>query len=852
MKKQDKIVFYHDVDIKDVEPVNYIDINFQAFDVDKAIPDPFIIKKGKEEISDIWVKDNKLTKAYKREYREIHNEKTTANVYVPKFPLAFDIETTTIIDYEKDKRGRIKYDDTGAPMIARAEGYAYHWQILVNETVVHCKSWTECMTVFRLVCNKLRLSAFVEGIPNHVFKARCLIANMGFEFQFMNQHFLSMGDKWTKIFAISNRSPLIAETDSGFVFQDALKISNSSLEKLSKLYSLPSKKSHDLDYSLVRNTKTTMTDEEINYCSLDVRILGDFHRWIMQNYHANGLDYPLTSTGLLRDTLGKYFEITEFKTKEYTKNGKKKTYKELSRFAKTIPDLFPDTYDEYADTMLFGFRGGYTHANVRNANRILENVNGGDFTSSYPYVMMFQKFPVSKFESCRKDISVIEHLIKKGRAVMMKLRFHGLENLTSHSLESVNKTWEYKECGKSIKEFVNKTNSIVDNGRVLCADVLTVSLTDIDYESYKMFYKWDSVEVLEAKSAQYGLLPDYVRLSVSTYYHFKKILKRPDDEEQTTEYKLSKAMVNANYGLMCEKLHINEIVFDPERFMWYESMPQDKYELQQAYIDEIYGKNKDDKKYNKRPKTILSPYWGIWTTAHARNNLFQILMKISDKDSIYCDTDSIYFLNPEKNWAICEEYNKKVMNDNLKLIKEWNEKWGFDIDEYNKMNPDEQKKYVEETHGLIPDYFADLGTFDKLNKIGNYTRFKTLGAKRYVKEWYDKKGELKVEQTIAGLPKTALCEYCKKNDKDPFAVFKNGMSIKNVKKAHAYNDRPHTREITDYQGNTETMTEYASVGIFDVSFSMKMDSAYTRLILSYVESIKRKDLREYIRQGDKK
>ena len=35
-----------------------------------------------------------------------------------------------------------------------------------------------------------------------------------------------------------------------------------------------------------------------------------------------------------------------------------------------------------------------------------------------------------------------------------------------------------------------------------------------------------------------------------------------------------------------------------------------------------------------------------------------------------------------------------------------------------------------------------------------------------------KKGKLEVEQTIAGLPKTALCEYCKKNNKDPFDVFK--------------------------------------------------------------------------------
>ena len=72
--------------------------------------------------------------------------------------------------------------------------------------------------------------------------------------------------------------------------------------------------------------------------------------------------------------------------------------------------------------------------------------------------------------------------------------------------------------------------------------------------------------------------------------------------------------------------------------------------------------------YIKNKKQVLVYQWGVWITAWARHELFKGILEINE-DVIYCDTDSIKFLNYEKyeNWI--NEYNKNCIDEINNALK---------------------------------------------------------------------------------------------------------------------------------------------------------------------------------------
>ena len=163
-------------------------------------------------------------------------------------------------------------------------------------------------------------------------------------------------------------------------------------------------------------------------------------------------------------------------------------------------------------------------------------------------------------------------------------------------------------------------------------------------------------------------------------------------------------------------------------------------------------------------------------------------------------------INHDKHKHIFEEYNKEIIELNKSLFND--------------------------------DCFYDLGCFDF---EGTYPRFKTLGAKRYIKDKYNKKsGKYETVQTIAGLPKTAFVDYCKKHNLNPYEEFKNELTLKkadSTKKTTCYNDEPHGETVTDCNGISEFMFEYSSVAIYDIPFKMSLSEDFVAL-LNFFETMK--------------
>src|SRR5699024_2468323 len=107
--------------------------------------------------------------------------------------------------------------------------------------------------------------------------------------------------------------------------------------------------------------------------------------------------------------------------------------------------------------------------------------------------------------------------------------------------------------------------------------------------------------------------------NIARYFEKKTLLK--GDESMFYEYCLSKAKLNAIYGMTAQCPVKQNIIFSNGEFIEEDRDPRE------IYID-----------YKK--KAYLPYQWGVWCTAWARYRLHEGL-KLAGNDAVYIDTDSI-------------------------------------------------------------------------------------------------------------------------------------------------------------------------------------------------------------------
>ena len=86
-------------------------------------------------------------------------------------------------------------------------------------------------------------------------------------------------------------------------------------------------------------------------------------------------------------------------------------------------------------------RVGYTHANWIYADEIIEDVSSFDFSSSYPYVMLTEKYPMTQFKPC--NLKSHENMIKSF-AYLIKVRFKNIKSKYYNNFISQNKCLKIK------------------------------------------------------------------------------------------------------------------------------------------------------------------------------------------------------------------------------------------------------------------------------------------------------------------------------------------------------------------------------------------------------------------------
>lgn len=683
-------------------------------------------------------------------------------------PCAFDIETSSFyndhgkIVTQDEKMKRAEKDSTYNP---RKIAIMYVWQMDINGLIVMGRTWHEFIYVCSELSSKLDLSV----------KKRLVVYvhNLSYEFQFIRKRFT-----WDKVFAIDNRSPVYAITDTGIEFRCSYYLSGYSLAKLGdNLNKYPVKKMvGDLDYKLIRNSKTPLSVKEIRYCINDVKVVVSYIQEMIDD-NKGITKIPLTKTGIVRRYCRKKCLYTEKHKINYK-------YKDL------MNRLTLNGMEEF-NLLHSAFQGGFTHASAFHVNDICKNVGSIDFTSSYPAVMICEKYPMSKGRKVVISSKEEFQKVRKQYGMVFAVTFYHLQP----KLEQDNPI--------SYSHSVIKGHYVTNNGRVVSADELSTVCTNIDFTVYEYFYKWDAVKIGLCYVYQMDYLPKELVESIVTLYENKTTLKGVIGKE--VEYLHSKEQLNSVYGMSVTSPVRDEYHY--ENSEWLSSKLDNE------------GKNEAIKKYNEGKKRFLFYPWGVFVTAYARRNLFSGIMAFG-YDYIYSDTDSIKGFNFEKHKDYIEQYNR-MDEEKLKMACKAQ---GID---FKRVKP----KTIKGKEKLI-------GVWDY---EGEYKRFKTLGAKRYMVEKDDvlrvdgKSYDLSL--TVSGVNKFKAIPYLKEHYKDNteiFNEFSDGMYINPLecgKNLHTYIDEERSGYVTDYLGNVAKYDELSSIHLEGTSYTMNLTEMYLRYLM---------------------
>lgn len=682
--------------------------------------------------------------------------KTNKRIEYLNAPCAFDIETTSF--YQKGDAGIPSLEDEGKGYEKKATMYAF--VLGIDGKCVLGRTWEDFTNYLHRIAEFYSLSTRRRMI--------IYVHNLDFEFQFIKDIL-----QWDRVFATDERKPLSALTTDGFEFRDSYKLSGYSLKWVGEhLHTYKVRKmSGDLDYSLFRHSTTPLTDKEKGYILNDGLVV---MAYIQEEIDRLGdiTKIPLTKTGYVRrlcrracyprDDIHAYCEYYDL-----------------------MQDNPISSLTEYQE-LKRAFQGGFTHASCLRSFAKLTDVHSYDFTSSYPAVMVTERYPMGKGRIVQiHSVKELDDLCKL-YAVLFDVEIFGLED-----------NYHFEHYLSSSK-CTDKRGFTLDNGRIVKASHLYTTWTDVDYLIAKRCYRWERIAVANVRIYEKGYLPLPLVRSILTLYRTKTELKGVKGRE--VEYLHSKEQLNSCYGMCVTDVLQDEITYKDGKW-------------------EDVGKSTPEEtimKYNLSRNRFLSYKWGVWVTAYARRNLWMGGILNLQGDYVYSDTDSVKFIHLDRHKAQFDHYNE---------------------------NMDRKIRRICKLRGLEYEDFAPKTKEGKTKEIGlwdyegKYDHFKTLGAKRYMVE---KEGS--ITSTISGINKTVfdpwIMDEARKKGCTPFDLFSDDLYVDKEhtgKNTHSYLDYPQDGVMMDYQGNLGEYHEKSSVHLEKADYSFNEIARYTDIILGYKE-----------------
>lgn len=527
--------------------------------------------------------------------------------------------------------------------------------------------------------------------------------NMAYDWVFLRQFFFQEYAHPDKQLNTKSHYPILIQwTDEGLILKDSLILAQRSLDKWAQDMQVEHQKAvGKWDYDKIRNQNYEFTADELEYIEHDTLAGVECINTLMKQLNKSIYSMPYTATGIPRE--------------ECRHRGKPQhAHDAFLRLA--------TTYDQQHKLEKV-YHGGFTHANRHFLNRTIEGLTRCyDFASSYPFCILSEKYAAEKFtpyENCTVEdiLEMSEDYAFMFKLIMIKPRLIN-DNIEMPCLQ-------FSKCTQTI-------NPILDNGRILAAEFIEIYITEQDLAVISVQYIADGIICTEVEYARKDYLPRWFTDYVYECFQYKCTLKTSPDK---VAYALSKAKLNSLYGMTVQK-PIKETINENYNTGDYEQAQSNPLELYEAYV----------KNYN----SILPYNIGVWVTAYAFRNLFE-LGKCCDT-WIYSDTDSCYGQN-------------------------WN------ADKVNAYNEKCKEKLLANGYGAVvhegKEYWLGIA---ETSPEDEYIEYRVVGAKRYA-------GRHKLDNsltiTVAGVPKKNGAK-CLNNDINNFApnfIFPGSIT---GKKTHTY------------------------------------------------------------------
>lgn len=689
--------------------------------------------------------------------------------------LCFDIE---VCNFYVDPSGKVysindifKYCNYDPEKIEKcfsewkAGALPYIWQFAINNWILYGRELIEFTELLKYIREKLK------GAEAHIW-----IHNINYEYTFLREH-IDFTDK----FFTEARKPLTLKYHE-LTFRCSYRLTMMSLEKWGEQIGVQ-KAVGSLDYHALYTPWQKLTDEQMNYCEMDLRVMiKGVDNYLSQYAHIK--DIPLTQTGMPRRDI-------------------KQAGAAVRGWQRKCAKMQPKTVEDWK-IMHATYCGGLTLCNPDKAGYIIQchtpgvlgYVNVGteenpiaqrsiDRKSAYPAAML-NKYPASEFLKTGNEVNWNDgnHHICLVEYINMKARYDVTPQSASKRIMIQGAVY-------------NKDGMTKNNGKIITCQRFCLYITEVDKRLIDLYYTYDEMIVHSHRVALSDYMPRHVIDYMLLRYEAKTLRKTDPDQ---TIYNIEKQKLNAIYGLMGTSLIHDDIIEEGWDFVT-------RFKDDADILKELKRLQQFD--YNN----VLPYSWGIYVTSWQRYALMSTALELEqDPDGVvrhfrkmsYSDTDSL-------KGAYHENDMKKVDQINQRII-EWTKKRCADQDiDYSKTCPKDKKGR--------PQY---LGTWEN---DANYYEISYLGAKRYA---YRENPRDTIHITIAGVPKAAGHVLQSVGDLKEGLTFDLFQSRKNLCQ-YIDGDNPQVTMPDGYQ-----VTNKCGCIIRPTSYTLTLENEYRQLIKYYI------------------